>query len=267
MKRVIIITLLFLLLAPLLSIAQKTVTVTVIPGDVPDRDIPEGNVLESDVPESYIIKDGDTLWEIAERLLGNPFAWTLIRDNNISIENPHWIYPGSKLILKRLPEKPAEDEPLEDITQDTEKNKEERIAKTQKFLESLFGEVEKEVEQEKKTQEQREPALEIDGLIINETKTKIGEDFYNFFYNLWAAPDGVENYTIYIVEKPLGAMGSWIWIKVNDTFVYRNRHKPNDFEIETGAKHGITIVGQYLFRRENDERQLSGQDMSGTGIY
>ena len=158
-------------------------------------------------------------------------------------------------------------EASEEKPQNTENSKEEKVTETQKILESLFGEIEKEIEEEEKTQETQEPALEIDGLIIDETKTKIGRDFYSFFYTMWEAPEGIVNYTIYIIEKPTGTMGSLIWIKVNDDFVYGNRHKPNREEIENGAKYGINFVQQYLFIRENEERQLSGQDLSGTGIY
>jgi len=149
----------------------------------------------------------------------------------------------------------------------TQEPLEEKVSETREILESLLGKIKKEIEQEEKTQEIKEPVLEIDGLIIDETKTKIGRDFYGFFYTMWEAPEGIVNYTIYIIEKPTGTMGSWIWIKVNDFFVYSNRHKPNREEIENGAKYGINFVQQYLFRRENDERQLSGQDLSGTGIY
>lgn len=158
-------------------------------------------------------------------------------------------------------------EPLEEKPQNTEKSKEEKVSETREILESLLGKIKKEIEQEEKTQEIKEPVLEIDGLIIDETKTKIGRDFYDFFYTLWEAPEEIKNYTIYILEKPTGTMGSLIWIKVNDDFVYGNRHKPNREEIENGSKYGINFVQQYLFRRENEEKQLSGQDLSGTGIY
>lgn len=143
----------------------------------------------------------------------------------------------------------------------------EKTLETQKTLELLFKEMQNKIEKEGETQETKEPALEIDGLIMNETKTKIGRDFYDYFFTLWVAPPGIQNYTIFIIEKPLGVMGSLIWVKINDTFIYGNKHKPSIRDIENGATSSVNIAKQYLLTREENEKQLSGQDLSGNGIF
>ena len=48
-------------------------------------------------PEEYIIVKGDTLWDLSQKFLNNPWYWPKIWSLNPSIENPHWIYPGNKL--------------------------------------------------------------------------------------------------------------------------------------------------------------------------
>jgi len=63
--------------------------------------------------------------------------------------------------------------------------------------------------------------LEIDGLLIDETKTKSGRDFYEYFYKDWTAPVGVKNYTIYIIEKPYRLNNTIIEIKINETLVFQ----------------------------------------------
>ncbi|HMQ09736.1 MAG TPA: LysM peptidoglycan-binding domain-containing protein [Oligoflexia bacterium] len=45
----------------------------------------------------YIIVKGDTLWDICDRLLDNPWYWPKLWKLNTYIENPHLIYPGDKL--------------------------------------------------------------------------------------------------------------------------------------------------------------------------
>lgn len=47
------------------------------------------------------IKKGDTLWDIAEKYLGKPWQWPKIwkYDGNVYIKDPHWIYPGDKLVI------------------------------------------------------------------------------------------------------------------------------------------------------------------------
>lgn len=42
----------------------------------------------------YIVEPGDTLWAVAERVVGNPFLWPKVWAYNPEITNPHWIYPG-----------------------------------------------------------------------------------------------------------------------------------------------------------------------------
>ena len=45
----------------------------------------------------YTIQRGDTLWDLSQKFLANPWYWPKIWSLNPSIENPHWIYPGNKL--------------------------------------------------------------------------------------------------------------------------------------------------------------------------
>ena len=45
----------------------------------------------------YVVKDGDTLWDLSDRFLANPWYWKKIWAANPFIENPHWIYPGQRL--------------------------------------------------------------------------------------------------------------------------------------------------------------------------
>ena len=50
----------------------------------------------------YLIKRGDTLWDLAGRFLSNPFLWPQIWDQNRYITDAHWIYPGDPLIIPRV---------------------------------------------------------------------------------------------------------------------------------------------------------------------
>ena len=57
---------------------------------------------ELKVPEgsrTHIVEKGDTLWDLAGKYLGNPYAWPQIWELNQWIKDPHWIYPGDPLII------------------------------------------------------------------------------------------------------------------------------------------------------------------------
>jgi len=55
--------------------------------------------LRDDHPDEYIVREGDTLWDIAGQFLTRPWQWPAIWQANPQVENPHLIYPGDRLSL------------------------------------------------------------------------------------------------------------------------------------------------------------------------
>jgi hypothetical protein len=54
-------------------------------------------------PKEHVVRRGDTLWDLAQSYLSNPFLWpNIFEANKTLIKNPHWIYPKQRFLIPGL---------------------------------------------------------------------------------------------------------------------------------------------------------------------
>lgn len=110
--------------------------------------------------------------------------------------------------------------------------------------------------------------LEINQLIINETVSKLGLDFQDIFYNYWNWPAGLSDpFIIVISERPVFGTNTQIEIVVNDIKVFESFLQPRYDALEEIATQAVEMTTQYVLNFQEVLKQLSGDDMKGTGIY
>jgi hypothetical protein len=70
---------------------QVTADSPAVPQEISEADI------KPNLPQPYIVKEGDTLWDIANYFFKNPHKWLKIWERNLYITNPDLIYPGNEI--------------------------------------------------------------------------------------------------------------------------------------------------------------------------
>ncbi len=107
--------------------------------------------------------------------------------------------------------------------------------------------------------------MEIVGLILNQTRTRFGQDFYREFSMHWVSPQEAGNYNILIKELPDPRWGSFIWIYVDNAAIFKTVIGRRPEEIETAVQKGIQTVLAHLIRRTIDPQAAQDGDLAGDG--
>ncbi len=109
--------------------------------------------------------------------------------------------------------------------------------------------------------------MEVDGLVMDETLTKVGRDFYDMFFSIWVAPENAKNYTISIKEMVLPGLATQILVLVNDAEVFKQRVQPRYEVLEQMSQYANQMAMQYLNNYEKMNAQLEDEDQQGTGMF
>lgn len=109
---------------------------------------------------------------------------------------------------------------------------------------------------------------EIDGLILDETRSKLAHDFYELFYNSWTAQGysaSGRNITIREMPNQIG-IGSRVIVEVDGRRLTNLNLQPRAEVIERLANQLVEALNAHL-QDPNNFQEIDSDDLNGSGIY
>ncbi|MDQ6995882.1 MAG: LysM peptidoglycan-binding domain-containing protein [Mariprofundus sp.] len=85
------------LILPMLALWLAMASLPLYAGEQQAADAVSASALKADLSKPYIVKKGDSLWNIANHFFKDPWKWLKIWEHNLYITNPDLIYPGNKI--------------------------------------------------------------------------------------------------------------------------------------------------------------------------
>lgn len=153
------------------------------------------------------------------------------------------------------------------VAGDTLKNREEVPAVLKKFVKKYKEQVQADSAMSKDLESgssDEGPAL--NNLVMDNTLSKIGHDFYETFYENWDPPQTDRHFTIYINERPSPGIGNMVMIKINYEKIFRGKLVPRQSKLKKIARRAVKRSENYIANYKKMKQQL-GEDLKGTGIY
>ncbi len=102
-------------------------------------------------------------------------------------------------------------------------------------------------EEKKKLQEED---IHIFGLTINETKTKVGGEFYDKLYNYMTLNDLKPTFILKVTEIPTRANSTQIQIFADDSNIYSFIARPDDDYLDSEVQNTVASIEEY-FEQKN----------------
>ena len=84
------------------------------------------------------------------------------------------------------------------------------------------------------------------GIVVDETFSVIGRDFYDTFYRRWEDPDDVASFTISIRERPQPRRSTRVTVAVEERVVFRSQLRPRPRTIQRAAQKAVARATLYL---------------------
>lgn len=91
-------------------------------------------------------------------------------------------------------------------------------------------------------------------LVVDETQTRIGRDFYDLFFSIWEFPPGGEQHqTITVQELPVPGVGTRVAVLVDGETAFETQIQPRYDVIEMAAQQAAGFTYRFIQQRSNSQ--------------
>lgn len=120
-----------------------------------------------------------------------------------------------------------------------------------------FNEEEKVEVVEATEEDSNDDGIELKGIVVEETKTKPGKDFYEFFYNSYTLNQINGNKIVGVYEKLSFGRSTIIQVKIEDNVIHEFIGKPDIEYLEYMSKIAIRDVYKYFKDLKNQKNNIT----------
>ncbi|MBB4807744.1 hypothetical protein HNP38_003060 [Chryseobacterium defluvii] len=116
---------------------------------------------------------------------------------------------------------------------------------TQKLVAKDSLELNTDLFKKKVSRVEEDAVFELRGLTIDETKSKVGKDFYDLFYIQYSQLPDKSNSAITISELPVRGTSGQINIEIDDKIVYSFITNPNEDYLKEQLSHSLRYIKEF----------------------
>ncbi|MDX6747623.1 CsgE family curli-type amyloid fiber assembly protein [Polaribacter sp. PL03] len=96
----------------------------------------------------------------------------------------------------------------------------------------------------------KESDFRIKGIVVEDVITKVGKDFYDYFYQNYSTSGSLYSFIINIKEKPYFGRSSIITVEINDNRIHEFVSKPDEEFLKSSVKISLQKINQFSIQQK-----------------
>ena len=100
------------------------------------------------------------------------------------------------------------------------------------------------------------------GVVVGQTVTVAGQDFYQYFVALWRDRPGNEKYSITLHERPSARLGNLVWIEYERLMLFQTILPFSRSQIRPISEQAVDVAWQRLMELEIERKLFNDADLA-----